>query len=126
MEILDPETEEEINQRLADERKAKRTLNKLSKYLKYIPFSEDLASAYYCAFDPKTPGRVKGVLFAALAYFVVPTDVVPDFILALGFSDDAAVIALAMSVVNGHIQPSHRQAAQEFLGIEKKQYKNSE
>ena len=44
-----------------------------------IPFAEDLAAAYFCATDPKTPTRVKGILLAALAYFVMPVDLIPDF-----------------------------------------------
>ena len=115
IEILDPETPEEEAKRLANEKRAKGTLSKLSKYLKYIPFSTDIAAAYFCAFDPETPNKVRGVLLAALAYFVVPTDLIPDFILALGFSDDATVLALAMSIVSGHINEQHRQKAEEFL-----------
>ena len=34
---------------------------------------------------------------AALAYFVLPFDVVPDFLAGFGFTDDAAVLALAPS-----------------------------
>ncbi len=76
-----------------------------------IPFSEDLAAAWYCATDAQTPARVKGVLFAALAYFVVPADMIPDFIAGLGFTDDATVLATAMGIVAAHVKPRHRQAA---------------
>ncbi len=41
-----------------------------------IPFADDAAAAYFCAADPTTPTRVRGVLFAALAYFVMPFDVI--------------------------------------------------
>lgn len=80
-----------------------------------VPFSEDLAAAWYCASDPQTPSRVKGVLFAALAYFVLPADVIPDFIAALGFTDDATVLAIAMGIVASHVKPGHRAAAQRLL-----------
>ncbi len=30
----------------------------------YVPFSRDLVAAYYCAMDPKTPRRVRGILLA--------------------------------------------------------------
>ena len=49
-----------------------------------IPFAEDLVAAYYCALDRDTPGYVRAVLFGALAYFVLPIDVVPDFLAGLG------------------------------------------
>jgi uncharacterized membrane protein YkvA (DUF1232 family) len=33
------------------------------------------------------------LIVAAVLYFLVPVDVIPDFILGLGYLDDAAVIA---------------------------------
>ncbi|MDE1986001.1 MAG: DUF1232 domain-containing protein [Alphaproteobacteria bacterium] len=90
---------------------------KLLKVAGRIPFAEDLAAAYFCAVDPLTPGRVRGVLFAALAYFVIPTDVIPDFIAGFGFTDDAAVLATAIGLVSGHIKPHHRQRARAALNI---------
>ncbi|HEX5314366.1 MAG TPA: YkvA family protein, partial [Gammaproteobacteria bacterium] len=82
-----------------------------------IPFAEDLAAAYYCAADPATPTKVKGVLFAALAYFVMPFDAVPDFIAGLGFTDDAAVLAMAIGLVSRHITNEHRKRARRTLGV---------
>ncbi|MGC9952917.1 MAG: YkvA family protein [Rhizomicrobium sp.] len=90
---------------------------KLLKVAGQIPFAEDLAAAYFCAVDPLTPGRVKGVLIAALAYFVIPTDVIPDFIAGFGFTDDAAVLATAIGLVSGHIRPRHRRRARSALGL---------
>lgn len=80
-----------------------------------LPFAEDLLSAYYCAFDRKTPGHVKAALLAALAYFVLPTDAVPDFLPLIGFSDDAAVLAAAMKLVSGYVTPEHRMLAKAKL-----------
>ena len=80
-----------------------------------VPFMDDLVAAYYCALDPKTPKRVRGTLLAALAYFVVPTDMIPDVILGLGFTDDATVLATVMAVVSGHIKSEHTNKARIFL-----------
>ena len=82
-----------------------------------VPFAEDAAAAYFCATDPATPSRVKATLFAALAYFVMPFDLIPDFLAVIGFTDDAAVIALALSVVAGSIRPEHRARARSALNI---------
>ena len=82
-----------------------------------IPFAEDLAAAYFCAADPLTPTRVRGVLLAALAYFVIPVDVIPDFIAGFGFTDDAAVLATAIGLVSRHIKPRHRQRARAALDL---------
>lgn len=80
-----------------------------------IPFIDDLVSVYYCAIDPATPLQSKAVLLAALAYFIMPFDLVPDFIALLGFADDAAVLYAAIRAVAPHIKPEHRVRAKEAL-----------
>ncbi len=83
-----------------------------------LPFAEDLLAAYYCALDPATPMRVRGMLLAALAYFILPFDVIPDMIAGLGFADDAAVITAVVGLVATHITPAHRAAAARALDKE--------
>ena len=80
-----------------------------------LPFAEELIAAYYCAFDRNTPLHVKAALVATLAYFVLPTDLIPDFLPALGYADDAASLAATMRLVAAHILPAHRAAAAEAL-----------
>lgn len=103
------------------ERQRKRTKRKLiPKLLRVagrIPFADDLASAYYCAIDPETPMKAKLVLFAALGYFVLPVDAVPDLVTGLGFTDDATVLATALGIVGAHIREPHRIAARRLLGL---------
>lgn len=89
--------------------------SKLRRVAGRIPFAEDAVAMYYCALDPATPLRVRATLFGALAYFVVPTDVIPDFIAGLGFTDDASVIAAALALVAGHVRDSHRERARNAL-----------
>jgi uncharacterized membrane protein YkvA (DUF1232 family) len=88
---------------------------KLKATCRKIPFVDDLTAVYYCAIDPKTPLQVKAILFGALAYFVVPFDVVPDFLGLIGFSDDAAVLYAAVRAVLPHLKPEHRARAKEAL-----------
>jgi uncharacterized membrane protein YkvA (DUF1232 family) len=88
---------------------------KVKASLARLPFAEELVAAYYCAFDPATPLRVKGILVAALAYFILPFDVVPDFLIGLGFTDDAAVLLGALSAIRVHMNQSHRDKAKETL-----------
>jgi uncharacterized membrane protein YkvA (DUF1232 family) len=88
---------------------------KLKRLAAQLPFTEDLVTAYYCAFDRTTPFQVKAALVGALAYFVLPADVVPDILPVLGFADDAAVLAAALRMVTDHIRPEHREAAREAL-----------
>ncbi len=95
----------------------RRFLPKLLRVAGRIPFADDLAASYYAAIDPKTPRKAKAVLLGALAYFVVPTDAVPDMIAALGFTDDATVLATALGIVGAHVKENHRRAARRLLGI---------
>ncbi len=80
-----------------------------------LPFAEDLLAAYYCAFDHATPVQVKAALFAALAYFVLPFDFVPDILPLVGFTDDAAILFTALRMVSSHMRPEHREAARAAL-----------
>src|SRR5688572_10526972 len=80
-----------------------------------LPFSNELLAAYYCAFDRSTPLHVKSALVGTLAYFVLPADVVPDVLPALGYADDAASLAATLRLVAAHILPVHRDAAQAAL-----------
>lgn len=90
-------------------------LPKLARVLARVPFAEDLLAAYFCAFDRATPARAKGILIGALAYFVLPVDLMPDIALGLGFTDDLAVLIAAFKVVSIHLTEAHRQRARETL-----------
>ena len=88
---------------------------KLARVATRIPFAEDLVAAWFCAVDTATPPRVRAILFGALAYFVLPIDVIPDFVAGLGFIDDGTVLALALSTLGGHLRPEHRERARAHL-----------
>jgi uncharacterized membrane protein YkvA (DUF1232 family) len=88
---------------------------KVRRLVGRVPFLEEAVAAYYCATDPATPTRVRGVLIAALAYFVIPTDLIPDFIASVGFTDDAAVLLTAIQAVAPHIKDDHRAQARAAL-----------
>jgi uncharacterized membrane protein YkvA (DUF1232 family) len=104
-------------QRLAgDEQTLKRRFwRKLRTLAARLPFAEDLLAAYYCAFDRQTPAHVKAVLVGAVAYFVLPADLIPDVLPVIGYTDDAATLAAAVRLVASHITPDHREAARRKL-----------
>ena len=108
---------EALAQRLAeDEQTLKRRFwQKLRALAARLPFAEDLVAAHYCAFDRQTPVHVKAALIGALAYFVLPADVVPDVLPVIGYTDDAAMLAGAIKLVASHITPDHREAARQKL-----------
>jgi len=80
-----------------------------------VPFVEDAAAAWYTARDPQTPAKVKVTLIGALAYFVLPADLIPDFLAGFGFTDDAAVLFAAIRAVTPHIREEHRTKARAAL-----------
>src|SRR4051794_41542798 len=82
---------------------------KVKRFAARLPFTEDLLAAYYCAHDRDTPFQVKAALLGALAYFVLPFDVIPDMVPMLGFADDAAVLAAPPRLLPGPLRPGPRQ-----------------
>ncbi len=111
-----PDEMASIRKSLRDEaRFGSEFIGRLKRVAKRIPFAEDLLSAWVCTRDPSTPRRVKLTLLAALGYFVLPLDAIPDVMPLLGFTDDAAVIAAALAAVAGSITQQHRDKAKEML-----------
>lgn len=98
-----------------EERVARGFLPKIRKVAARIPFAADALSVWWCARDPATPAAAKGMMMAALAYFVLPTDAIPDVLPALGLTDDAAVIAAVIAIVGRHLKTRHKDAARAFL-----------
>lgn len=80
-----------------------------------MPFMGEVVAAYYCALDNNTPLRAKAILLAALGYFILPADSIPDIVIGLGFTDDVAVLTAAIAAVRANITPAHRLAAKEAL-----------
>lgn len=89
--------------------------DKVRATLGRVGFLEEAIAAYFCATDPRTPKWVKATLLGALAYFVLPLDTVPDFLVALGYTDDLAVLLAAFRAVGGHVTEDHRARARETL-----------
>jgi uncharacterized membrane protein YkvA (DUF1232 family) len=112
-EILSPADLETVEAR---EQKVKSKFwKKIRNTAARIPFANDVAAAYYCALDPQTPTKVRGILLAALAYFILPLDTIPDFLFGFGLTDDIAVLTAAFTAIQGHIKDSHHEAARRTL-----------
>jgi uncharacterized membrane protein YkvA (DUF1232 family) len=106
--------------RLADNERLvrRRFWPKLRAAIGRIPFAEDAVAAFYCATDPATPLHVKAGLLGALAYFILPADMVPDLLAGLGFTDDAAVLLGAVRAVSSHLRPDHYDRARSALAAD--------
>ena len=114
--VLDPSKAlAPITVRVNEARVRRGFLPKIRKVAARIPFAADALSVFWCVRDKETPTAAKALMLAALAYFVLPTDAVPDFIAGFGFTDDAAVMAALMAVVGKNVKPKHKDAAQTYL-----------
>ncbi|MNI59042.1 hypothetical protein D3C73_1141850 [compost metagenome] len=88
---------------------------KTRKFAGKIPFTKDAVAMYYCAIDSKTPLWAKGIAFGALAYFIAPIDAIPDALIGLGLTDDAAIIAAGVRAIAGQVTDEHRQKSEGFF-----------
>ena len=101
--------------RLNEQRVARGFWPKMRKVAAHVPFAADALSVWYCARDDETPVAAKGMMLAALAYFVMPFDAIPDFIAGIGYTDDAAVFMAMLALVGKNLKPRHRAAAREAV-----------
>lgn len=87
----------------------------VKRYARTTSFVPDALALYYCMLDGMTPVPARSTIALALAYFVIPTDAVSDWIPLAGMVDDAAVLAITFSIVQTHVTDEHRRKAQEWL-----------
>lgn len=63
---------------------------------------------HYAAQDPNVPLAAKTTIYTALAYFILPIDLIPDFLPA-GYTDDFGVLITAVSTVSMYITDEVKQ-----------------
>ncbi|HEU5116892.1 MAG TPA: DUF1232 domain-containing protein [Isosphaeraceae bacterium] len=93
-------------------------LDKARGFLRGVPLASEIVALYYCMLDSKTPMWVKAAASAALAYFILPLDAVPDILPIVGLTDDLSVLSAALAALAGFITPEHRQKAHDLLASE--------
>ena len=80
---------------------------------------ESLLILFYLVSDKSVPLKVRGVFVAALGYFIFPMDFIADFLPAVGFADDVALITYVISQAKQYITPEIKEKAatktREFL-----------
>ena len=66
--------------------------------------------------NPATPRKDKWIVYAALAYVMLPVDFIPARRFALlGWTDESAAIAVAYKRVKGNVTPAVEMQADEIL-----------
>ncbi|EOV0169160.1 YkvA family protein [Vibrio parahaemolyticus] len=91
-------------------RKMKRSVKKAGEEIAVMGIKSWLAMT-----DSNTAVRHKAILGGALTYFVLPTDMVPDVLAGVGFTDDMAELTLAANSVGNAITKEHEAQAREKL-----------
>jgi len=70
---------------------------------------------HFAAQRPGTPVWAKRTAYGAIAYFILPMDAIPDFIVGAGYSDDLGALALAVTTLATYIDDEVRAQAREQL-----------
>ena len=71
---------------------------------------------YYILMEPSVPKRSKLYIMGALGYFILPIDLLPDFIPGLlGFSDDLIVVGIILRQVRKYETPQIQVKAEHLL-----------
>ncbi|MGN1215549.1 MAG: YkvA family protein [Candidatus Cryptobacteroides sp.] len=71
---------------------------------------------YYVLQSKNVPAQNKALILGALGYFILPIDLIPDVIPAMGFVDDGAALALAYKAVKDSVTPEIEEKAKAKLG----------
>lgn len=66
---------------------------------------------YYLMFDKTIPLKIRSIFMGALGYFILPTDLVADFLPLIGFTDDIALISYVIANAIEYITPEIKEKA---------------
>lgn len=68
---------------------------------------------FYCLQDKDTPPQAKAIIVGALGYFILPTDLIPDFLPGVGYTEDMSALVIALGTVSAYIKDEHKAKARE-------------
>ena len=87
-------------------RKLKKLSGKLGSTMLY-----HLIVLYELMMDKRIPAKTRMIFVAALGYFILPSDLVADFLPALGYTDDLAFLTYALASATDYLTPEIREKA---------------
>jgi uncharacterized membrane protein YkvA (DUF1232 family) len=76
---------------------------------------EKALTLFFAAQREETPFWAKTVIYSALAYFILPTDAIPDFIPLSGYADDLGTLVMALGTVTMSITPEVKASAKQTV-----------
>lgn len=76
---------------------------KLEKSGKRISFAKDILALYRYMKDPFVKWYRKAIVIAALVYFIVPIDTIPDLTPLFGYMDDLGVITALLKYLGNEL-----------------------
>jgi uncharacterized membrane protein YkvA (DUF1232 family) len=90
---------------------------KLARFASFAGYEvvEKALCLYYAAARPETPNWAKVTVYGALAYFVMPADVVADILPIAGYTDDLAVLVFALTTIGSYVDDGVRNQAARVL-----------
>ncbi|MGD2035094.1 MAG: YkvA family protein [Bacteroidales bacterium] len=75
--------------------------------------TEPAVAMYHCMKDKDTPLRARLIIAGALAYFIVPSDMICDLSPLVGFTDDLTTLLAAYEMIRKYVKPEHTHKAKE-------------
>ncbi|MBI4418533.1 MAG: DUF1232 domain-containing protein [Ignavibacteriales bacterium] len=82
---------------------ADRFEEKLRRVGKNIRFANHLIALFRYMTDPEVHWARKSIVVAALLYFIIPLDSIPDFTPVVGFLDDIGVVAAVIKYLGSQL-----------------------
>ena len=70
---------------------------------------------YYVLKSHQTPKKDRNKILGALGYFILPFDLIPDWIPVVGFTDDLAALTWALYAVSKNVTPEVKALAKAKL-----------
>lgn len=70
---------------------------------------------YYTLQKPEVPKKAKATIIGALGYFILPVDLIPDFAVGIGFTDDLGALGIALIQVAIYIDDEIKMKAKNKL-----------
>ncbi|MHC8427017.1 helix-turn-helix domain-containing protein [Bacillus velezensis] len=61
------------------------------------PFIDHLKNMHHQYMDESTPAEDRAILGSALLYYILATDVIPDYMFPIGYLDDAIAVQIALN-----------------------------